>query len=235
MEGIAERGSEFPIEGKCGSKLRGTDPPRYCTKAPMDVPIQRCRIHGGASLVGPAHPSFVDGKTSRYMPQRLFERFQAASNDPELLSTRRHVAIIAARVDELLEQVYDGASGQAAKEVMKGWEVFQKHRRLGNVAAMQEALEQLDEPIRRWRGHHAAWDELTIQMERHARLADQEQKRLEKIEATMGAEEGMAMVRDLVDIVKRHCTEEQQHAITAEFAQLVTGDARPIVVRGRRR
>lgn len=41
-------GSPEPIEGRCGAKLRGTNPPRYCKNPPLKYQT-KCRRCGGAS------------------------------------------------------------------------------------------------------------------------------------------------------------------------------------------
>ena len=37
-------GSPEPVPGKCGSKMRGTDPPRYCTRWPKKG-RNRCELY----------------------------------------------------------------------------------------------------------------------------------------------------------------------------------------------
>lgn len=224
-------GSSEPVEGKCGAKKRTG--PGYCMRDPM--PLGRCPKHGGKSLVGVEHPNFRHGRRSAHMPARLIERLDIAQSDPELLSVVNSAAIIQARIDELLEQVYSGESGAAWKELRKLWGLFQRHRRAGNVAAMQEVLETINEPMERGFAAHAAWDELGIQMDRHARLADQEQKRRDKIAATMTVEDGLGMVGTILDVIRRHTSPEQQQVISAELEQLITLDAVPVAARSRRR
>lgn len=225
-------GSAEPIEGKCGSLL--SSQVGYCTKDPVEGRT-RCFKHGGHTPVGALSPHFKHGRDSRYVPQRIAKRFEAAKGDPELLSVHSSAAIIQARVDELLERVYSGESGANWRELFKLWELFTKHKRAGNVPGMQEVLELIDRPIRLGFADHTAWEELGLQVDRHARLADQEQKRRDKIAASMSVEEAMAMLGTVLDVITRHTSEEQQQAIGAELEQLVDLDAVPIAARSRRR
>lgn len=41
------RGSAEPIPGRCGARLRGTDPPRYCKLHPVPGGARCTRFHGG--------------------------------------------------------------------------------------------------------------------------------------------------------------------------------------------
>jgi hypothetical protein len=226
-------GSPQPIEGKCGSKLPGRD--RYCMKEPM-ADRTRCYKHGGKTPVGALSPHFKHGQRSRHMPARIAQRFELAHEDPELLSTRNSSAIVQARIDELLERVYSGESGFAWKQLGKLWADFRRFRAAGNVPKMQETLELIDEPMRLGLADHAAWEELGFQLDRHARLADQEQKRLDKIQATMTVEEAMGLLGTVLDVLRRHVADEATlDAIGAELEQLVSLDAGPLLARGRRR
>ena len=87
------RGSAQPQKGKCGAKLRKTDPARYCTKEPL-AGKKRCRLHGGGSLAGLAHPNLTTGLRSKYLPKGLLERYEAARADNQLLKIRDDVALV---------------------------------------------------------------------------------------------------------------------------------------------
>ena len=53
------------MKGKlCGAKKRGK---AETCRAPA-MPNGRCRIHGGLSLGGIAHPNFKHGRRSKYFP-----------------------------------------------------------------------------------------------------------------------------------------------------------------------
>lgn len=225
-------GSSEPVDGKCGSKKQTG--PGYCMHDPMDGRT-RCYNHGGKTPVGALSPHFKHGLRSAYMPQRLLPRFETAQSDPELLSVLNSAAIVQARVDELLEQVYEGEAGANWRELKKLWSQFQRHKRSGNVPGMQEALELIDQPMERGFAGHAAWEELGLQLDRHARLVAQEQKRRDKLQAMMTVEDGIGMLGTITDVIRRHCSPEQQTAIAAELAQLVTIDAVPVAGRSRRR
>ncbi|GEM_PF-5275534 len=87
----------------CGAKKRNGEP---CTQKPMRN--GRCRMHGGASLAGAAHPNFRTGKRSRYfrhVPQAMKEAYKAALHDPDLLSMGAEIALLTARISALLDRL----------------------------------------------------------------------------------------------------------------------------------
>jgi hypothetical protein len=84
----------------CGAKKRDGTP---CPTPPMAN--GRCRMHGGATPVGPALPQFRHGRYSKYLPERLAERYQASLEDSELLGLRDELGLVDARIADLLERV----------------------------------------------------------------------------------------------------------------------------------
>ena len=61
-----------------------------------------CYHHGGKSLVGPAVNTYRSGRHSRYLPVRMAAKYQEAEHDPELLSLRDEIALVDARLADLL-------------------------------------------------------------------------------------------------------------------------------------
>lgn len=225
-------GSPEPMPGRCGAKR--TQGPGYCTRRPM--PNGRCYMHNGAALKGALAPGFKHGGYSKYMKLHLAQTYLETRDDPELLSLREDVALVTNRINELLERVQSGESGAAWKQIARLWKDFQRFRAAGNVPKMQEALELLNEPLAQGFADHAAWEELGLQLDRRARLADQEQRRLEKMQATLTVEEAMGLLGTVLDVLKRHVTDPEVLAnIGADLEQLVTLDAVPLAARSRRR
>jgi hypothetical protein len=136
----------------------------------------------------------------------------------------------------LLERVQSGESGAAWRLLQKHWNDFRRFRTAGNVAKMQETLELMADPLERGFADHAAWEELGLQLDRRARLSEQEQRRIEKMEATLTVEEAMGLLGTVLDVLKRHVTDRAVlDAIGADLEQLVTLDAVPVAARSRRR
>ena len=61
-----------------------------------------CTVHGGLTPSGHASPHFKSGRYSRYLPARLTERYREAQADQRLLELREEIALIDARLCELL-------------------------------------------------------------------------------------------------------------------------------------
>lgn len=83
----------------CGAKTRAGTP---CRRRPMAN--GRCYMHGGKALVGTANPAFKTGRYSKYLPARLTERYHEALADTELLALRDEIAVLDARLSEVLAE-----------------------------------------------------------------------------------------------------------------------------------
>jgi hypothetical protein len=227
-------GSPEPLPGKCGAKR--TQGPGYCIKLPMKNGTGRCFKHGGKSPRGALAGPYKHGGYSKYMSIDLAHRFLETTQDPELLSLQQDVALVTERINSLLARVTSGESGAAWKHLGKCWREFRRHRASGNVVRMQEALEQLAEPLEQGLADHAAWEELGLQLDRRARLAEQEARRLEKMQASLSLEEALGLLGTVLDVLKRHVTDpDVLAAIGGDLEQLVALDAVPLAARSRRR
>src|SRR5436305_15207335 len=80
-----------------------------------------CRLHGGASLRGVAHPNFAHGRYSKCLPDRLIGRYEAAQRDPELVAMRDEIALVDVRIGELLSRLDSGESGATWALLRQRW------------------------------------------------------------------------------------------------------------------
>jgi hypothetical protein len=225
-------GSPEPLPGRCGRKR--SQGPGYCMKLPVKGRTA-CYKHGGHAQVGALSPNYKHGGYSQYMQLELAQRFLATRTDPELLSLQNDVTLVTERINGLLERCTSGESGAAWRQLAKHWKEFQRYRASGNVPKMEEALGLMAEPLTQGIADHAAWEELGLQLDRRARLVDQEQRRLEKLQATLTVEQALGLLGTVLDVLKRHVLDPDiLAAIGADLEQLVALDAVPFAARSRR-
>src|SRR5690348_17116908 len=99
---------------ECGAKRRNGEPCK--ARAMLNG---RCRIHGGKSPAGIPSPHYRDGRYSKVLPQRMRDAYTLAMDDPQLLEQREQIAVLDARLLDLLGRVDTGESGalwQALKD-----------------------------------------------------------------------------------------------------------------------
>jgi hypothetical protein len=187
-------------------------------------------MHGGSSaqqeLVGAANPAFKHGRYSRALPVDLGERYAEALASSDLLSLRDEVAVLEARIAELL-----AAAAPAREHWAAAGAAFADMRRAsatGDAAAMTTAASRLDAALRAGSRSGAAWSEVAALMERKRRMARDEVRRLQALGQTITAERAMVLVAALADSVMRNVTDTAARArVRDDFARLVGTVARP--------
>ncbi len=206
----------------CGAKRRKKD--AICQIRPMVN--GRCRIHGGTSLMGPAHPDYKHGRYSTWLPPALRDKVEEAVADPELLSLNAHIGLLDVRLGELLERV-DAGTGQGHwARAAKAWQRYQEAAAAQRISSMRMALEDLGREIAAGQQDAVLWVEIVRTMEARRGMVDTERRRRVDMQLMVTAEEALGMMRALVESVRKYVRDP-------EVLRLVTGDFARLVGRGR--
>lgn len=199
---------------QCGAKTRSGAP---CKSRAM--PNGRCRMHGGSVPNGIALPQFTTGRYSRYLPERLLERYHEAAEDPRLLELQHDIALIDSRLAELLGRIDTGESGRRWRVVQELAHAYRQALRDGS--GDEEALNELLGAIMAGVRDEAAWADIHGAVEQRRKLVESERKRLVETQQTITVEKAMLIIGGLTDIIRRHVTDPAQRAaIAAELSQL---------------
>lgn len=187
-----------------------------------------CYIHGGATPSGPDSPHWKHGRYARgyadIVPKRLVERYEAALNDRQALSMRAELALIDARLADMLARVDSGESGSLWKSLRETWRTLERAQRQQDAEKVAESLVRVGELIRRGYTDSVAWREVGDLIERRRRLAESERKRELEAKEIMRIDEGLALVSLLMDAVKRHVSDPRTlAAIAAELSRVPAG------------
>lgn len=167
-----------PETGKrvCGAQKNGGGH-GYCKKVPMVN--HRCDKHGGKSLNGIAATAYAGKGYSRYLPQRIRADYDEALNDPALLELRGEIALVEARMADVLRQLYSGESGATWRTAQKtmGDLLLALQMQPPDPNAQALALNALRDAINKGAGDYALWDELRVLVDAKRRLTDSEARR----------------------------------------------------------
>ena len=184
------------------------------------MPNGRCRLHGGKSLGGLASPTFKHGRYSRVLPARLAARYDEATTDPALLELRADVALLDARLSDVLGRVDTGESGAL-------WTTLQNHRRdvlaakrAGDSVAQAVALNALLETVGQGHADYRAWAEIGALLEQRRKLVESERKRLIEAQQTLTVEKAMLLIGAISGIIKAHV---HDRAILAAIGRDIEG------------
>lgn len=187
----------------CGAK---TSSGGACKRAAR--PNGRCNLHGGKNLAGAASPHFKHGRYSKYMPARLIEKYAEAQDDPELLSVRDEVALLHARISEVISRLYTGESGSQWKRLKEVWGSFEAASLANDTAGQSACLNELRTLVNRGSKDEEAWRDLTDLIDRKTKVAAAEWKRLVDLHQVLTVEQGMTLATVLVDSVMRHVEDD---------------------------
>lgn len=91
----------------CGARTKGRNAdgsPKLCRRPGVGAG-GRCRLHGGASLVGKDSGTFKNGRRSKYLVGGALDRFQDAMGDRRLMQIRQDVALVEVLITGLTQRL----------------------------------------------------------------------------------------------------------------------------------
>jgi hypothetical protein len=180
-----------------------------------------CYMHGGKTPRGPALPQFTSGRYSRFLPTRLLARYRDAEEDTELTSLRSELALVDARLADVLSRVDTGESGARWWALLRAHRAFKRAKRLEDVGRMQEALTTLESHIDAGTQDYEAWHDVQELIEQRRKLCDSETRRLVMLQQMISAEPATLMMGVIVDIIARHIPDREALAqITTDLQRL---------------
>jgi len=209
----------------CGAKTRGGG---EC-KQPA-LANGRCHYHGGKSPGGIASPHYRDGRYSKALPQRMREAYTAALDDPQLLEQREQIAVLDARLLDLLGRVDTGESGALWGRLLDAKVDLIACKRANDIKGQGDALTLILDLISQGHADYRAWGELQSVLEQRKRLIESERKRLVEMQQMVTSQQAMGLISAIIESVKRNVTDRAAlAAIQTDFIRLTTRDDRTIV------
>lgn len=185
-----------------------------------------CYQHGGATPVGPALPQYKDGRHSKYLPGRLAESYRAAVNDAELLALRDDIALIDARLVELIGKIDTGESGEAWRTARDEHRALTTNLQLGLVPEANRNLEQLGRIIRQGMGDYMAWREIGEMLDRRERLVRSERQKMVQLQQMITSGQALVLMTRIVQLVKDNVSDpDALTAISDGIRRLATVDS----------
>lgn len=192
----------------------------------------RCRIHGGKSLTGIAAPRFETGRYSKFLPTRLVEKYNTSKNDGELVALRDDLALLDARLEDLLAKVDTGETGEAWKALQEAVHAFKTAESKANYTANERkqaeykadremAMQTILLLVQSGMSDYAAWADIKSTLEQRRKTAETEFNRLVKMDAMVSAEKLLVMQSQFLEMIRRHVSDRPTLiALSNDFALL---------------
>ncbi len=160
-----------------------------------------CLIHGGRARIGVANGNFRNGRYSRVLGNTpLAEAFEAARNDPELISLRDLLAVHDARLEELLARL--GANSAADWErAGNALVVYQDALRLTPEQAPAR-LTDLAAVLQEGASAETTWNKIQRISEQRRKLTDTEGKTEDRLHQTFSVSTALAFSGAMAQLAK---------------------------------
>lgn len=186
-----------------------------------------CHMHGGKSLVGAAVHTYKDGRYSKLLPARLVSNYERAAHDSDLLVLREDIALVDARLADLLCRVDSGESGEAWKRAKAALRLMQDGLAANDRDRATSGMMDLDSIIKEGLEDHHAWVEVGELLDRRERLVRSERRRMVELQQMITAEQALMLIAALTNSVRLHVTDpDALRAISADIARLTAASTR---------
>lgn len=183
----------------CAAKtVRGT----VCQASPMAN--GRCKFHGGASLAGPLSATYKHGRSSKYLPKKLRDKFYESMDDKDQLHLANEIAIVDSRINALLQELDNAEESSPAswEDLTKSWAKFMFAVRSGNARRQTEMLPDINRLIELGDTHMNKWKQMQSLIEQRRKLIDTENRRLAASNTMITIEQAFLLVNALIEGLK---------------------------------
>lgn len=179
-----------------------------CSNPPLEN--GRCKHHFGNAPKGIAHYNYKDGRRSKYMPSPLLPAFQAAMDDPELLSLNEDIATLDALINQEAGRIESGDPSALLAEAEKLWNSLSKAVRRGDKEAVQRFQGRLESTLTQGASDFTAISRMLEFMEQKRKAAATEAKRREMMGAVIPIEFASERMRLLGRIVREEVGDDRE-------------------------
>src|SRR5581483_3937130 len=192
----------------------------------------RCRYHGGKTPHGVKSPHFKHGRYSKYLPTKLAARYTEAAADKDLLELHAEIALIDARLSDVLERIHKGESGTLWEQIGIEFDKFKRAQVIKDTDEARAALAALDRLITEGIADYAAWKEVFELVEQRRKLVESERKRMVEMQQMISMERALILIGAIGETIRRHVADNQsRQRIAADIARLV-GSAPSTIIDG---
>jgi hypothetical protein len=159
-----------------------------------------CVMHGGRSRAGIAHPGLTrGGRYSKHLPKGLLEAYDRARVDPELLHFRDEIALVYARINELLTTLSGDAAPGAWGEARGALKALKSAR---TAQARAAAIAQLEAALETEKAQRRTWNAILAALDQVRKLTVAERRRMIDAGELIPVEDAVLFVQTLLVAVR---------------------------------
>lgn len=203
----------------------------YCRAVPYKG-SNKCYYHGGASPKGEASPHFVHGRRSRYVvPPNLIEDYKNSIHDPDVIDLTENIALIDARINELLRRADSGEDGaERWIGLKKHWGLLQDalRREDGSEASLQMRI--IDGIIGDGVQDAELWNEVMAMNEKRRKIVDTHRRVQEGRQKQISGEQMVSILAWITAMMREEISDKQVLARIAGRMREKVGSQLPMMV-----
>lgn len=189
-------------------------------------PSGRCYWHGEAPLGAagavqlPLHQT--NTRWANDIPARLLDRYKLAADDPDVLALHYDIALLDARIADVLSRVDTGESGAIWKKAQTAYEELETALDNEDEVLTRKRREELRELLTEGRNDSAAWLEVIALIGERRKLVESEAKRRTTARTMMRVEDLLTYAKALTEATRRHVSDPATRtAIGREFVHIL--------------
>lgn len=158
-----------------------------------------CQIHTPA--IETEHSDDERGRYTGYVGA-LEEKYQSALQDRYLLHVRDEIAILDARLKDLLKQAKEGVNAAAWKKFSAQYKVLKSSLENKNFSALESILKTMDDAMEEGRRENELWADIQGTMEQRRKLVETEQKYLSQTNQMIPLEAAIVLLSGTITAIK---------------------------------
>lgn len=206
----------------CSAKTASWTPeaPSYCGTWNITA-NKRCKLHGGKSPSGEANGRFRTGKFSGSIPTRLAATYEESLSDPNLLTLRHEIALLDARLNELLQRADQEGGSVLDAAVYEAWAAFLAAKRSGDAVRLSEATFKMDAAVKASYHDSSLWREVEKLTEQRRKLVVSEATLMLKLGASVPIEKVNVMIGYILAMVNHRVSDkDEKWSLTDDILKL---------------
>lgn len=198
-------------------------------------------MHGGTAKAGPFSATWKHGQHSEFaksLPQKLAPKFaRILEHEKQILEQTRHIALVEAQLENLLEQWRDGGTPAAWKDVagiagelQEAADAFTTARKSLDAvkaglawSALSTAIADLGALAMAGVRDASAWQSIAPVLELQARLKESESRRLRDERESLTSVQALALFAHLAEFIAATVTSPSEKRAIGEQMQRLMG------------
>jgi hypothetical protein len=153
------------------------------------------------------------GRYSKHLPAKLAESYEAALADPQLVDAADGIALLDARLMELLGETGGGKAWQDAERLYRELETAIGD---GDATKVRDALDELGEVIGGGSAEGKLWREIRSTLEDRRRQVDVQRRLMETRQQMVTVDRVMGLVTAFEELVRRTVASKAERAKVAQ-------------------